>query len=217
MKIKKILSVCALIAFPLSSFANANYWQVDSGGYWNTSDGKCLESGSFDRANGPTVGCDVMIKVERQIQLLPRPRHAMPRGPERQVERINLVQPQVREQVHEGRVHFEFDSYMLSERAKATLDMLYDSMRSGQAIEIAIIGHADRLGGEAYNMTLSQRRALAVREYLISLGASKLIMTLDARGEEEPEVACDGVKKRQELIRCLAPNRRAVVYVRIME
>lgn len=222
MKIKKIISVCALIVLPLSGYANyansnggANYWRVDSGGHWRTSDGKCLESGSFDRANGPTIGCDVMMKRQSRLVMV-IPRQAMPRAPERQVERINLAPPERTEQVQEGRVHFEFDSYMLSERSKSTLDMIFDSMRNGQVIEIAIVGHADRIGSDSYNMVLSQRRALAVREYFMSLGANKLIMTLDARGEEEPEVACEGVSGRA-LKKCLAPNRRAVIYVRLLE
>lgn len=105
---------------------------------------------------------------------------------------------------------FEFDRAELI-GPKPKLDEIAMAVNKDLALKrITIIGHADRIGSEQYNRKLSERRALAVKNYLVGKGVSASRIVVEARGESEPVVYCDD-KKRDDLIKCLAPNRRAVL------
>jgi hypothetical protein len=67
--------------------------------------------------------------------------------------------------------------------------------------------HTDRPGDDACNQKLSERRADAVRDYLVSKGVDKAKIETIGLGEKQPIVQCDQ-KNRTELIACLQPNRR---------
>jgi len=75
---------------------------------------------------------------------------------------------------------------------------------------IAIAGYTDRLGSDAYNAELSQRRADAVKAYLISKGVAADRLVATGKGKADPRVQC-GDKDRAALIKCLEPNRRVEV------
>jgi OOP family OmpA-OmpF porin len=81
---------------------------------------------------------------------------------------------------------------------------------------VLITGHADRIGNEEYNLALSQRRADAVKAYLIEQGIDGKRIETVAKGKSQPIVSCDKVKGRanrnnKALIACLQPNRRIVL------
>jgi OmpA-OmpF porin, OOP family len=81
---------------------------------------------------------------------------------------------------------------------------------------VLITGHADRIGSDEYNMALSQRRADAVKAYLIEQGIDDKRIETAAKGKSQPIVSCDKVKgkanrKNEALITCLQPNRRIVL------
>jgi len=76
---------------------------------------------------------------------------------------------------------------------------------------VTIVGYTDRIGSEAYNQKLSERRANAVKDYLVSHGVSANRLSAVGRGESNPVVDCKDVKQRAALIKCLAPNRRVEV------
>ena len=80
----------------------------------------------------------------------------------------------------------------------------YASM--GNATSIAVVGHADRSGSDAYNLRLSERRAKAVADALVGLGVAQTKLTVDWKGESQPAVPTpDGVKEPL--------NRRATIGV----
>lgn len=120
--------------------------------------------------------------------------------PRRSVQRINLASD----------AYFGFDKAELKPEGKAELDKLVAEMRGKQDPRLQITGHTDRIGTEAYNMELSQRRAEAVRDYLVSRGIETEIIETAAMGPKDPVVSCEG-KTGNELIQCLGPNRRTVV------
>ena len=71
-------------------------------------------------------------------------------------------------------VNFEFDSYDLTESARNQLDVLAEALASDELgnAEFLLEGHTDAAGPDDYNLQLSERRADAVRDYL--LGQSPL-------------------------------------------
>ena len=75
---------------------------------------------------------------------------------------------------------------------------------------VTITGHTDRLGSEAYNQKLSERRANAVKQYLAQKGVAASRLTAVGRGESQPVVQCSD-SDRAKLIQCLEPNRRVEV------
>ena len=79
---------------------------------------------------------------------------------------------------------------------------------------IALTGHTDRLGSDAYNQRLSERRAKTVKNYLVKKGVDGGKITDEGRGEREQVVQCKGNKATKKLIRCLQPNRRVDVEIR---
>ena len=106
---------------------------------------------------------------------------------------------------------FEFDSAELTEEGKRALDKIIElRSRNLQNPKIEITGYADRIGPEEYNLELSKKRALAVRDYLVSHGIDQNLITAKGLGAADPVATCEGMRGA-ELIRCLAPNRRTEV------
>ncbi|MGP8435873.1 OmpA family protein [Paraburkholderia fungorum] len=93
---------------------------------------------------------------------------------------------------------------------KTQLDALVTGLQRTSNIEkLNISGYTDRLGSDAYNQKLSLQRAQTVQDYLRKHGAS-LPMLAQGRGKANPVVQCEQ-KNRDELVRCLAPNRRVEI------
>src|SRR3546814_2831992 len=77
------------------------------------------------------------------------------------------------------KVEFALNSASLSDQAKATLDQLGSALSSDELApyRFRIVGHTDASGSDALNLDLSERRARAVRDYLVSkfgIGATRL-------------------------------------------
>jgi len=79
-----------------------------------------------------------------------------------------------------------------------------------QVDNVVITGYTDRIGSDKYNQKLSERRANAVKEYLVGKGVSPSRLSAVGRGKANPIVDCKQTK-RTELIKCLEPNRRVEV------
>ena len=110
---------------------------------------------------------------------------------------------------------FEFNKAVLTPAARKALDTeVVAKLGDLRDVRYIIVnGHADRLGSVQYNQKLSEKRAEAVRAYLVSRGvAADKVETLGF-GKTLPVKACPDQKERKGLIECLAPNRRVVVEV----
>lgn len=84
-------------------------------------------------------------------------------------------------------VYFDFDSAVLRSDAIAALEKNAAVIRSrGGSGLIQIAGHCDERGTQEYNLALGERRALAVREYLMKLGVPGDRMVTISFGEEDP-------------------------------
>ena len=66
----------------------------------------------------------------------------------------------------------------------------------GHATRIVVVGHTDTSGGVAYNMRLSERRAKATADALVSLGVPQTTLSVDWKGKTDLAVpTADGVKE----------------------
>jgi OOP family OmpA-OmpF porin len=110
---------------------------------------------------------------------------------------------------------FEFDKAVLTPDARTKLDAeVVGKLRDLKDISYIIVnGHADRLGSAQYNQRLSEKRAEAVRAYLVSKGVDAAKVETLGFGKTLPVKACPDQKDRKATIECLAPNRRVVVEV----
>jgi OOP family OmpA-OmpF porin len=105
---------------------------------------------------------------------------------------------------------FGFDSAKLNPN-QPKLDDIANVLNSNTGIDnVVITGYADRIGSHKYNQKLSERRASAVKDYLVAKGVAANRLNAVGRGEENPVVTCNN-KKRADLIKCLEPNRRVEV------
>jgi OOP family OmpA-OmpF porin len=110
---------------------------------------------------------------------------------------------------------FEFDKALLTPQARSQLDNeVIAKLRDLKDVRYIIVnGHADRLGSPDYNQRLSEKRADAVRAYLVSKGVDAAKVETLGFGKTLPVKSCPDQKDRKSLIECLQPNRRVVVEV----
>ena len=85
-------------------------------------------------------------------------------------------------------VYFEFDKSRLTPEARAVLKKHAKWLKEHPTVKILIEGHCDERGTEQYNLALGDRRAHAVKNYLISLGISPDRMKTISFGEMFPKV-----------------------------
>jgi peptidoglycan-associated lipoprotein len=81
--------------------------------------------------------------------------------------------------------YFDFDSSTLKSEARAALNMHAQRLRS-TPIYVRLEGHGDERGTREYNMALGERRANAVKEYLVLQGVNSEYLEVISYGEERP-------------------------------
>lgn len=99
-------------------------------------------------------------------------------------------------------IYFDFDRYDVQQDAKAVLEGVASWLLKNPSTKILVEGHCDERGTNEYNLALGDRRAKAVRDYLVALGIPSDRVETISYGEEKP--AC--TEKTEE---CWAKNRRA--------
>ena len=104
-------------------------------------------------------------------------------------------------------LYFERDSAELKSSNSAIVTEIIEAIRSRDPVDISVIGHADTLGEKAYNLELSRRRALAVRDILIKRGIKKELIEIAFHGEENLLIKTEDNVGQPK-------NRRAEVIVR---
>ena len=79
---------------------------------------------------------------------------------------------------------------------------------------LIVTGHTDRIGSLRYNQRLSERRAVVVKDYVVSKGVDPKLIFWEGKAFKQPIPVtkfCSNNMKRKQLIECLAPNRRVTV------
>lgn len=115
-------------------------------------------------------------------------------------------------------VLFNFNKSTLKPEGQQALDQLYSQLSNLDPKDgsVVVLGFTDRIGSDAYNQGLSEKRAQSVVDYLISKGIPSDKISARGMGESNPVTGntCDNVKPRAALIDCLAPDRRVEIEVK---
>ena len=98
-------------------------------------------------------------------------------------------------------VFFDLDKADVREDARPTLQKDADWLKRWTSVQVTLEGHADSRGSAEYNLGLGNRRATAVKEYLVSLGVPAGRVVVVSKGKEQP--VC-----REENEACWSQNRR---------
>jgi len=110
---------------------------------------------------------------------------------------------------------FDFDKAVLLPAGKSKLDELTAKIKDLKLEVIIAVGHADRFGTDKYNQKLSERRAEAVKAYLVGKGIEANRVYTEGKGKKQPITKpnqCKGAKSKK-VIACLQPDRRVEIEV----
>jgi OOP family OmpA-OmpF porin len=103
-------------------------------------------------------------------------------------------------------VTFDYNSAQLTAGSSTALDSIADGLKKYPRLKVELQGHTDNKGPDAYNLSLSQKRADAVREYLLDKGIPSTQIAAKGYGEGQP-IADNGTEDGR------ARNRRVVMFV----
>jgi outer membrane protein OmpA-like peptidoglycan-associated protein len=101
---------------------------------------------------------------------------------------------------------FDFDSSVVKGAAQSNLTNLANSLRNYPDTEVLIVGHTDSQGSDSYNQGLSERRAVAAKNFLVTQGVPADRVRTEGLGEMEPVASNDTDAGR-------AQNRRVEVAI----
>lgn len=215
MKTSKImlLNAFALAAVTMAGIAAADEttkegYLIDSrGNVVRSGSGLCVHTGSWTQAMA-IEECDPVIK-----KAVPVATESTPAAAPVAAKKAGFVPYTLQTETL-----FGFNKSDMSKAGKQKMhDEIVGKMQENPQDEVVLItGYADRIGSEEYNMELSQRRADAVKTYLVEQGIDGNRIETAARGEADPVVSCDNIKGKanrnnKALISCLQPNRRIVL------
>lgn len=85
-----------------------------------------------------------------------------------------------------GVVYFDFDSAQVNPGERGKVEAVAEYLRRNTGVGVIVEGHCDERGSNEYNLALGERRALAVRAYLVSLGIDANRIQTKSYGEERP-------------------------------
>ncbi len=115
----------------------------------------------------------------------------------------------------EARPLFAFDRSEVRAKEQYKLESFVEELSGAEFQTIWVVGHADRIGTVEYNQGLSERRANAVKAFLVKLGIGDHKINAGGRSELMPvttDAECSGLRG-QSLIDCFEPDRRVEVSV----
>ncbi len=159
--------------------------------------GECWKSSSFDKAANGLVECGDATAAKAK----------------------ELVNEKI---VLSTEVLFDFNKQTLRADGKKSVDPIVAKIKGNGADlkSVTVTGHTDFLGSESYNQKLSQKRAEAVKSYLVSQGVPADKVNAVGKGETEARMTKEcqtKFKKKGDLIACIAPDRRVEVDIAAMQ
>lgn len=214
MKSNKLIAagVFAAIACAASGIASAQpgqgYWAGPGGAVWKNATGQCWRAGFWTPAMA-TAECDPDL-VPRPA---PRPVVAPPPPPKPKPKPVAKPPAKPKPVVLRSTVTFASGKATLDQMGRFRLDTdIIAKLGAVRTISyVNVNGHTDRLGSPQFNQKLSERRAGAVKAYLVSKGMDASGIEVFGYGKTTPIKSCPDSKDRKALLACLEPNRRVEV------
>jgi outer membrane protein OmpA-like peptidoglycan-associated protein len=146
-----------------------------TGGVIGSMAGKAGKGAVIGGVAGTAIGAAIGYQLDQQAKELNQiPEATVTREPDRLVVTMSEA------------VLFDVDSAALKPPSMATLDQMAEVMVKYPESDILVKGHADSTGSEKYNQELSERRATAVRNYLVSRGVAAGRITAIGFGKTMP-------------------------------
>ena len=172
-------------------------------GYWTPAAAATAMAGQFPA--GCECDSDIVPKDKCTPPAPPAPAPAPAPAPKPTADKIKLSADAL----------FDFDKATLRPEGKQKLDELAAKAKGIKLEVILAVGHTDRLGSDSYNQKLSERRAAAVKSYLVSKGIEANRIYTEGKGEKQPVTGktCSDKQARKALISCLQPDRRVEIEV----
>jgi OOP family OmpA-OmpF porin len=132
----------------------------------------------------------------------PPPRPAAPAAPPAPAPAVPAPRPapvSVRQAVViQADALFDFDKSVVRPDGKKSIDDALDKLRGVDLEMVIATGHTDSIGTDAYNQKLSERRAAAVKDYLVSKGIASAKITTIGKGESQPVATNKTAEGRQK-------------------
>ena len=191
MTLKKVagISVAALMAVMMATTAqaaeNGKYVQDSAGKAVKNSAGECVKA----QFGSMPEGCEAAPTQP------PAPKPAPAPAPK---------PAPIQKMTMSADANFDFDKAVLKPAGQASLDQFMAGLAGSKVSGISVVGHTDSVGTDAYNQKLSEKRAGAVANYLVSKGVPAAAIQAAGKGESQP-VADNGTKAGR------AANRRVEV------
>ena len=110
---------------------------------------------------------------------------------------------------------FDFNKSLVRTEGKAKLDEVAAKAGALKIETIIVVGHTDRFSSTDYNQKLSEHRAVAVKEYLVSKGIAADRIFTEGKGKTQPVTKrgeCKGPKSKK-VVACLQPDRRVTIEI----
>ncbi|MCL1825935.1 MAG: OmpA family protein [Betaproteobacteria bacterium] len=178
-------------------------------GYWTAAAAETAMAGEFPVG----CGCDGDIVPKDKCEAAPPP----PAEPVAQEEPVAgtpgaIAQEKVR---LEADFLFDFNKAVLKPEGRTALDNIVAQAKQLQLETVIVIGHTDRIGDNAGNQRLSERRAASVKSYMVDQGIDPSRIYTEGRGKTQPVTGtqCNNVRARPALIECLQPDRRVDIEI----
>jgi OOP family OmpA-OmpF porin len=166
--------------------------------------GLCWRTGYWTPAMA-TMECDPDL-VPKKMAPAPAPAPAMRPAPPPAPAAKPAPTPAAERLTLAAETHFDFDKSALKPAGKAKLDDLVSKLKAVNLEVIIAVGHTDSIGTRAYNQKLSERRAAAVKDYLVSKGIEAKRIYTEGKSEMQP-IADNRTKQGR------ANNRRVEIEV----
>ena len=207
------ISLLTVVAATLGIGASVAFAQVpDNDGYLFDTRGKVAKSG-FGLCWKTTRWTPAMAIEDCDPDLVKKPETSKPAGkpadkptPKPAAEKGTLAADTL----------FDFNKAVLRPEGKAKLDEVAAKIKGIKLEVIIAVGHADRIGTDKYNQKLSEKRAEAVKAYLVGKGIEPNRVYTEGKGKKQPvtgDKCGKSDKKSKKLIECLQPDRRVEIEV----
>ncbi|NTV11185.1 MAG: OmpA family protein [Zoogloea sp.] len=180
-------------------------------GYWTPAAAATAKAGQFpvgcecDKDLLPKEACTA--KVAAAPAPAPAPQPAPIAAPKPTAEKVKIAADAL----------FDFDKAVLRPEGKTKLDEIAAKAGDVNLEVILAVGHTDRIGSEGYNQKLSEKRAAAVKSYLVGKGIEANRIYTEGKGAKQPVSgdACaklgKATHKNKKLVECLQPDRRVEI------